>query len=106
MATITVGNMTIMVKYYLVNNGLDYFQFPVPRALQQRVGKKTIKKRLQPDQGHIAIQCARLPYVAPLFRVVISSVCFNGLPTASPGKSRKHLIDIPQSGSYQQSSLL
>ena len=59
MAWIKIGNTICIVNGLILNNGLHYFQQAVPRALQQGIGKKTIKIRLRPEGGSYVVQCER-----------------------------------------------
>lgn len=60
MSKLQIGSITVIVNGYTLNNGLPYFQRAVPQRLQSRLGKKTIKIRLKPERGNIAVQCHRL----------------------------------------------
>jgi hypothetical protein len=54
MAKLQIGTITIIVNGFILNNGLPYFQRAVPKRLQKRLGKKTIKIRLHLEHGHAA----------------------------------------------------
>lgn len=60
MSILNFGSITIIVKGYTLNNGIPYFQKSVPLRLRERLGKATIKIRLIPENGNVAVQCHRL----------------------------------------------
>jgi len=60
MSALKIGSITLTVNGYTLNNGLPYFQKSVPQDLRERIGKATIKIRLECSNGHLAIQCHRL----------------------------------------------
>jgi len=60
MSRLEVDSITFIVKGYIVNNGLPYFQKAVPPALRSRLGRSNIKVRLKEQNGHYALQCHRL----------------------------------------------
>ncbi len=73
MSKLQIGSITLIVNGYTLNNGLPYFQRAVPKRLQSRLGKKTIKIRLLPEHGNFAVQCHRLTErYSALFRAMDS----------------------------------
>lgn len=60
MAQLSLGSITLIVNGYHLNNGLPYFQKAVPKDLRSRFGKSLIKRRLNTEDGHFAVQCHRL----------------------------------------------
>jgi integrase len=73
MSKLKVGNITLIVNGYTLNNGLPYFQKAVPAALQERLGKRTVKVRLFAENGNFAVQCHRLAVgYKSLFRAMLA----------------------------------
>lgn len=60
MSILNFGSITVMVTGYTLNNRIPYFQKAVPLRLRDRLGKATIKIRLIPENGNVAVQCHRL----------------------------------------------
>jgi integrase len=60
MSKLKIGNITIIVNGYTLNNGLPYYQRAVPSRFQLRLRRKTFKIRLLEEDGNFALQCHRL----------------------------------------------
>jgi integrase len=60
MSAVKIGNITITVNGYTLNNNVPYFQKAVPSALKLRMGKSNVKIRLLIKNGNFAVQCHRL----------------------------------------------
>lgn len=91
MTKLKVGSITIIVKGYLNNNGLPYFQKSIPKALQPRFGKTTVKVRLHERDGNFAVQCHRLnEQFTSLFRAMRDD------PTITPSQTKASAIALLQ----------
>lgn len=98
MAKLQIGNITIIVNGFTLNNGLPYFQRAVPKRLQKRLGKKTIKIRLHIEDGNYALQCHRLTLRhAALFKAMVAD------PRITPTEAK--LASIALLGFYGLSQL-
>ena len=60
MVAVTVAGITIEMKHVFSNNGTLYYQRAVPKALQDRLQKRTLKIKLDPLRGSIRLQAERL----------------------------------------------
>lgn len=60
MALLAINNTTLMVKYLYDNNGSWYYQRPVPKVLQHRLGLKKISQKIDLSKGNSIIQVQRL----------------------------------------------
>lgn len=60
MAILAINNTTLIVKYLYDNNGTWYYQRPVPKDLQLRLGRKKISEKIDLSKGNVAIQAQRI----------------------------------------------
>lgn len=91
MAKLEIGTITVIVKGYLSNNGLPYFQKSIPKALQPRLGRATVKVRLHERDGNFALQCHRLnEQFASLFRAMRDD------PTITPSETKASALALLQ----------
>lgn len=60
MVAISVAGITIEMRYVFNNNGTLYYQRAVPKSLQDRVGKRTLKIKLDPMLGNVGQQAEKL----------------------------------------------
>lgn len=60
MVAVTVAGITIEMKHVFSNNGSLYYQRAVPKALQERLQKRTLKIKLDPMRGSLRLQAERL----------------------------------------------
>lgn len=60
MATLTFQNTILIVKYLYDNNGSWYYQRPVPKNLQHRLGLKKLTEKIDLSKGNVDIQALRI----------------------------------------------
>lgn len=60
MVAVTVSGITIEMQYVFSNNGSLYYQRAIPKALQERLGRRTFKIKLDHMLGNVSIQAAKL----------------------------------------------
>lgn len=60
MVAVTVAGITIEMKHVFSNNGSLYYQRAVPKALQGRLQKRTLKIKLDPMRGSVKLQAEKL----------------------------------------------
>jgi integrase len=60
MVAVTVSGITIEMKHVFSNNGSLYYQRAIPKALQERLGRRTFKIKLDPMLGNVSIQATKL----------------------------------------------
>jgi integrase len=60
MATLAFQNTILIVKYLYDNNGSWYYQRPVPKDLQHRLGLKKLTEKIDLSKGNVDIQALRI----------------------------------------------
>lgn len=60
MVAVSVAGITIEMKHVLNNNGTLYYQRAIPKSLQERLGRRTFKIKLDHMLGNVSIQAAKL----------------------------------------------
>ena len=60
MVAISVAGITIEMRFVFSNNGSLYYQKAVPKSLQDRIGKRTLKIKLDPMLGNVGQQAKKL----------------------------------------------